>query len=115
MCLGRSMKTEYTPHAWCLVKYGDDMRVMATWSGGYLYGDSWRLNSGIDDIEETEDSWKFIGFSGSVYECRKDGYGINGYGLAVLACNKLHPLEEGEAMEYIRGLTKPVSSDTLTT
>jgi len=88
---------------------------MATWSGGYLDGDSWRMNSGIKGAEETEDSWEFIGHSGSVYTCGKLNYGVNAYASAILSYNDLHPLKESEAMEYIKGLTKPESSDTVTT
>ena len=45
--------------------------MLGGWSGGYLDGDSWRLNSGIVDVEETADSFIFIGGSGSRYICDK--------------------------------------------
>ena len=47
-------------------------KVLAGWSGGYLDGDSWKLNSGIEDIQETEKYYDFIGSSGSIYRCRKN-------------------------------------------
>lgn len=70
----------YTPDNWVIIKMSKDddifYKVLAGWSGGYLDGDSWRLNSGITKIEEKKDSYLFYGYSGSVYECRKGGYGL---------------------------------------
>ncbi len=54
-------------------------KVFAGWRGGYLHGDSWRLNSGIVETKEFDDYWDFHGASGSVYRCRKDGYGMTTY------------------------------------
>jgi hypothetical protein len=48
---------EYTCDNWVVIKMkGDDThyRVLAGWSGGYLDGDSWRMNSGITKVEELE-------------------------------------------------------------
>ena len=67
----------YTPDNWVVIKYkGDDphYRVLVGWSGGYLDGDSWRMNSGIVRVEETEHTFLFYGASGSCYEGRKTGY-----------------------------------------
>lgn len=47
-------------------------KVLAGCSGGYLTGDSWRLNSGITKIEETENAYYVHGYSGSVYKLFKD-------------------------------------------
>ena len=46
-------------------------KVLAGWSGGYLDGDSWKLNSGIVEVKETDDYYDIIGHSGSVYRCSK--------------------------------------------
>lgn len=54
-------------------------KVFAGWSGGYLDGDSWRLNSGIVETKEDGDYLEFIGVSGNVYRCHKQGYGMNAY------------------------------------
>jgi hypothetical protein len=51
-------------------------KVLAGWSGGYLDEDSWRLNSGITEVEEDGDYYEFYGESGSVYLCHKEGYGL---------------------------------------
>lgn len=53
-------------------------RVFGSWRGGYLDGDSWRLNSGIVSYEERDEGYiKFIGGSGSVYHVRKTSEGIH--------------------------------------
>ena len=67
------------PDSWVIIKItGTETlyKVLAGWSGSYLYGTSWRLNSGIVKVEGGEDYFQFIGYSGSVYKCRKDSYGI---------------------------------------
>ena len=77
---------DYTPDNWVVIKFTQQVKsgntgygrtekvfykVLGGWSGGYLDGDSWRLNSGIVDVEETTDSFIFIGNSGSRYICHK--------------------------------------------
>ena len=77
---------DYTPDNWVVIKFTQQVKsgntgygrtekvfykVLGGWSGGYLDGDSWRLNSGIVDVEETTDSFIFIGGSGSRYICDK--------------------------------------------
>lgn len=66
-------------HQWVIVKISGDYhhyKVFASWSGGYVSGDSWRLNSGITKVEEDGDWYLFHGKSGSIYRCHKDSYGI---------------------------------------
>lgn len=92
----------YTPDRWCLVRLTDDLvKVMGCWSGGYLDGDSWRFNSGIEKVESTDDAYLFHGYSNSVYECRKTAYGITAYGSAVMSNLGLDPMNEEEAKEWI--------------
>lgn len=72
--------TEYTPHKWVVVKIGGPdphYRVLGGWSGGYLDGDSWRMNSGITRADFDGDYWYFYGSSGSCYKCYVDSYGFN--------------------------------------
>ena len=67
----------YKPDNWVIVKIMDGegvakgYKVLGGWSGGYLDGDSWRMNSGITSYKDNGDSYSFYGFSGSVYECNK--------------------------------------------
>lgn len=78
------MNAKTTADRWLILKLGDTYKVFGSWSGGYLDGDSWKLNSGIESVEEDGDYWLFHGFSGSVYQCHKDSYGASGYASAVL-------------------------------
>ena len=67
----------YTPDNWVVIKFkGDDphYRVLAGWSGGYMDGSSWRMNSGIVRVEEDQHYFNFYGSTGSCYECNKQSY-----------------------------------------
>lgn len=80
---------EYKPDGWCIIKHahdkGSDYYVFASWSDGYLYGDSWKRNSGITKVEEDGDDYLFHGYTGSVYRCSKHGEGrISGYNGGIL-------------------------------
>lgn len=69
----------YNPEEWELVKIGGTdphYRVFGSWRGGYLNGDSWRMNSGIKECVEDGDYYIFKGYSGSEYQCHKETYGI---------------------------------------
>ena len=71
--------TDYNPDNWVVIKMnGDDphYRVLAGWSGGYLDGDSWRMNSGITRVEDAGDCYNFYGSTGSCYSCYKESYCI---------------------------------------
>lgn len=74
------------PDKWVVVKLpNDSYKVFGTWGGGYLDSDRWKLNSGISKVEQDEDFYYFVGFSGSCYKCHKKSYGIaTSYGLRVL-------------------------------
>jgi hypothetical protein len=81
--------SDYHPDKWVVVKItGKDTppvhKVFACWSGGYLDGDSWKLNSGITKVTDKGDYFFFDGSSGSCYACRKGMYGTNLYGHGVL-------------------------------
>ena len=65
------------PHNWVVVKIEENLyKVLGGWCGGYLDGDSWKLNSGITKVKDGGDYWLFIGNSGSVYQCHKEGYAV---------------------------------------
>ena len=75
----RKIVTEYSPYTWVIIKFkGDDphYRVLGSWSGGYLDGDSWRMNSGITRMDEGGQYYYFFGSSGSCYICNKESYGM---------------------------------------
>jgi len=70
----------YFPDNWVVLKIKSGKfdrgfyKVLAGWSGGYLNGDAWRMNSGITKVTEEGDHLKFWGSSGSCYVCRKKSY-----------------------------------------
>ena len=69
--------TDYNPDNWVVIKMGVDdphYRVLAGWSGSYLNGHSWRMNSGITRVEDAGERFNFYGSSGSCYNCHKDLY-----------------------------------------
>jgi hypothetical protein len=85
---GEKKMSSYTPDRWAIIKInGTDphYRIFGTWIGGYLNGDSWRLNSGIVKVEEDTDNdcYMFYGSSGSVYCCFKNNYGFTGWSYGV--------------------------------
>ena len=72
--------SEYTPDSWVVLKIVNEgetlYKVLAGWSGGYLDGDSWRMNSGITKAIIGGKHVIFEGASGSQYRCHRDGYGL---------------------------------------
>ena len=79
----------YTPDRWAVIKLTNKegkihYRVFGTWYGGYTSGSSWRMNSGINRVDENEKYYLFYGSSGSEYACKKGAYGTSGYSAAVL-------------------------------
>lgn len=104
------MSSYYTPNHWMLIKItGKDphYKVFGSWSGGYLDGDEWRMNSGITKMIKEDDHYLFIGSSGSTYACHKDTYGANSYGYGVAKQysekypDKFFILDEVDATEVI--------------
>jgi hypothetical protein len=83
------MHNSYYPDKWQIIKIKRPnkrtlYKVFATWVGGYLSSDAWRVNSGIVAVDEYDGSYGFIGNSGSCYFCDKDTYGITSYGKSIL-------------------------------
>ena len=79
----------YSPDRWLVLRlsseeHGTHYRVFATWRGGYVTGDSWKLNSGIVRVQLNGDYLEFTGGSGSVYRCHRQYYGNTFYGESVL-------------------------------
>lgn len=68
--------SNYHPDNWVVLKINHEeetlYKVLAGWSGGYLHGSSWRMNSGITEMEEDEEYYYFYGSSGSCYQCHKE-------------------------------------------
>ena len=96
---------EYNPHRWLMVRLSNDgkvhYRVFATWAGGYLDADEWKLNSGVTQLTETESHYLFEGSSGSVYKCGKKSYGSTGYGFGVLNNLITKSLDQGTVIDIL--------------
>jgi len=91
-----------TPERWVILRLPDNnYKVFGTWSGGYLDGDRWKLNSGIEKVDQDDDFYYFTGFSGSCYKCNKRSYGVATlYGQSVL--NKIiNTNEQIELMDNV--------------
>jgi hypothetical protein len=73
---------------------GTSYRLFGSWGGGYLSGDSWKLNSGITKVEKVGPLLSFHGKSGSVYKVHEEMYGVTGYTALVLESWRLYA-EEG--------------------
>ena len=77
----------YNPDKWVIIKFTlpneTTYKVLGSWSGGYLDGDSYRMNSGIVGVRQEGDYYFFIGGSGSEYKCHKDAYGMHSYSVGI--------------------------------
>ena len=71
----KERKISEKPHQWMIIDTGECYKVFASWRGGYLDGDHWKMNSGITRVEEDEDYYYFYGHSGSCYQCHKEHWG----------------------------------------
>ena len=58
-------------------------KVLAGWNPGYLDGESWRMNSGVDFVVDHKDEVHFHGRSGSNYICGKGQYGMRRNGSSI--------------------------------
>lgn len=102
--------SKYTPDMWVLVKIVTDeeelYKVFGTWRGGYLSGDSWRMNSGIRSVTKRPSSFVFHGYTNSEYICYFEKYGTSMYSLAILdhyiskSSASITVLSEEEALEW---------------
>ena len=109
--------SEYTPDCWVIVQIPTKHpnqpafhKVLGGWAGGYLDGNSWRLNSGITKVEKDgchkdfDEVFYIYGNSSSKYICSWDSYGLrfSTAGIAQeLARKGCKILNEQEAMEYL--------------
>lgn len=80
----------YTPDSWVIVKiqsktYGTLYKVLAGWSGSYLYGASWKLSSGIVTFEDKGEHYESLQDSGSTYILYKSSERMSGIMLDVFA------------------------------
>lgn len=69
---------EYKPDNWVLLRFNianptgkPYYKILGGWSGGYLEGNYWRLNSGVKAVVDEGAYWRVLGYSGSEYICYK--------------------------------------------
>ena len=75
-----------TPDAWVIIEIQDlihpgmppRQKILSGWSGGYLYGDSWRMSSPIKEINiDVEQDYITVETdSGSAYNLHKESQGL---------------------------------------
>ncbi len=73
----------YTPDRWVILEIKTPAecvyKILAGWRGGFASGDSWRLSSGIVDIDTWESGYAFVNESGSKYVCFTENEGMTMY------------------------------------
>jgi hypothetical protein len=71
----------YVPDRWEIIRIQNGntvtYRVIASWVGGYLDPDHWRMSSGITKIDEKSDRYEYMNRSGSTYVCYKSSRGMS--------------------------------------
>lgn len=97
--------SEYTPDCWVIVKVSlkggtPHYRVLASWFGGFTWGDSWKLSSGIEDIIDEGEILVMPQTSGSVYRLWKTSERLSGVSTGVFN-NFAKQLKEGEIFEIV--------------
>ena len=65
------MKKIHKPDGYFLLDHDGDIRIFASWNGGYLDGDQWRISSAAKLDWEDEETLKFLTASNSHYYLRK--------------------------------------------
>ena len=80
--------SEYSPDCWVVIELDYDgvktQKILSSWYGGFAGSNSWRLSSGVTEVEELEDSYIIKNESGSVYTCYKRRYGMSSYTAGIL-------------------------------
>jgi hypothetical protein len=110
----------YTPDLWTIIEINNGMdgkihhRVLASWYGGFAGADSWKLSSGIDDVFDDDSFFTLPQVSGTIYNCRKSGYGMSSLAGSIyislqekLAAQKtgwIKALSEKEALSYLKAM-----------
>lgn len=90
--------TIYNPHCWVILKLQNSTettyKVLAGWYGGYMNGDSWKINSGITKMKKENDYYSFEGYSGSTYNCHKNAEKMSGMTASIYSSLKDQETDE---------------------
>jgi hypothetical protein len=92
---------QYNPDHWRILKVkldGNDLyyRIISTWHGSYLSGESWKISSPIVDVKDEGNRYLTTTHTGSVYELMKyseseNSYLENTYNYYMNLCIKEYP------------------------
>lgn len=86
--VGQDINRLYNFDGFALIKIETDdetyFKVFGSNSGGYLHGDSWRVNSGVSKLVYNDLWYGFIGYSGSCYVVPRHGGRISMYNSGIL-------------------------------
>lgn len=102
---------KYNAEGWVVLKYKAPnnkvyYRIFASWRGGYLNGDSWRLSSGSEELPQLSscgEFWIWPQMSGSCYKLpvnQEDGY--TSYTGAILSSIIDRSGEDGTQKERVK-------------
>lgn len=100
--------TNYNPDNWKILKIvskklGKESHfVVAGFAGGYTYGRSWKISSGITGVgEKTDDYVDFNNTSGSVYRCYFGREGLDYFTSGIIeSYRKIHE-DNGDGFDLI--------------
>ena len=67
------------PDNWIVVVIPNGIKIYVSWNEKKDTPARWKLNSGVKQIIEGKDYYIFVGYSDSMYVCKKDAYGIATY------------------------------------
>lgn len=91
------------PDRWVFVRYDDVdatlYAVLAGWSGGYMYGDSWKRSSPIVKIEEEFGGWVATSASGNQYFLNSWGVGLTSFTASIAHQLRTNPQFKGEILD----------------
>lgn len=100
----------HRPHGWVILKFTDEgdvfFKIFASWRGGYLDGDSWRLSSGSNELPVLSDCgkyWIWRQESGSCYHLPVNGEdGYTFYTAQILGNIIIQSGENGVLIERVK-------------
>lgn len=80
----------YAPHTYQFIRVSSPhdkeiiTKLFAVWTGGYLDGAQWKLNSGVTKITKEDGMYFVHGYSGSVYAIPVEQPTMTSYGASVI-------------------------------
>lgn len=99
--------SSYSPDKWLLCKVTNTdgrfcYKILATWSGSYTYGSSWKLSSGSESVKVDGDYYVLPQTSGSEYRLHKEMEGVCSGWYSLPDTFEKQALEMGGKFEVIK-------------